>query len=504
MNIDALESSLAGPGNIRVLGAAGQWSKATYNNSDYSVFGLIEFRPTHTYTHLLPLSPQERRQYSFWRQIINDDMEGQLYRCEVKQAYLFSRPIPRHQLHLRKADGFLNRIEMGEESALMEELRRVALDILDLLGFAPTAILNLPVPFAYLVAAGTWRSFMLPSYNRRDVRATSSQWNTRWQMLRGFKPSMLPQPPPDLVLSVGQAPELSPELMQSAADHMQRQLQILESIGYPTDVDFKREVHSCLKAMQAYVDEQDGAAVRRLTTEFGNIGGPQEALEFLDMNTTAGPSTRIMYSSSFMIKCLLQSGLLRSDDKLVASIKSSLVLVLPETIRKPMLSMLDSVILPGKSQISRWRFLLDASLMMLLRQQLQTAYSNGERFIRWMQVDSSPQGGRNYELAVILQLERSKLLTALRLASALEGFARTVPTEDEYAVESGMISELKELFHFHWPPPMVLGSRQSGVKHKFQATMQMLFLDCGPFEHGRQFQRLCEENMAVTTDMGDE
>ena len=57
--------------------------------------------------------------------------------------------------------------------------------------------------------------------------------------------------------------------------------------------------------MQAYVDEQDGAAVRRLTTEFGNIGGPQEALEFLDMNTTAGPSTRIMYSASFMIKCFL-------------------------------------------------------------------------------------------------------------------------------------------------------------------------------------------------------
>ena len=76
MNIGALESSLAGPGNIRVLGAAGQRSKATYNNSDYSVFGLIEFRPTHTYTHELPLSPQERRQYSFWRQIINDDMEG--------------------------------------------------------------------------------------------------------------------------------------------------------------------------------------------------------------------------------------------------------------------------------------------------------------------------------------------------------------------------------------------------------------------------------------------
>ena len=118
--------------------------------------------------------------------------------------------------------------------------------------------------------------------------------------------------------------------------------------------------------------------------------------------------------------------------------------------------------------------------MMLLRQQLQTAYSNGERFIRWMQVDSSPQGGRNYELAVILQLERSKLPTVLRLASALEGFARTVPTEDEYAVESGMISELKELFHFHWPPPMVLDSRQSGVKHKLQATMQMLFLDCAP------------------------
>ena len=119
MNIDALESSLAGPGNIRVLGAAGQWSKAMYNNRDYSVFGLIEFRPTHTYTHLLPLSPQERRQYSFWRQIINDDMEGQLYRCEVKQAYLFSRPIPRQQLHLRKATGTLNRIEMGEKSALM-------------------------------------------------------------------------------------------------------------------------------------------------------------------------------------------------------------------------------------------------------------------------------------------------------------------------------------------------------------------------------------------------
>eukprot|EP00972_Heterocapsa_arctica_P114284 16441673-Heterocapsa_arctica.AAC.1 len=70
--------------------------------------------------------------------------------------------------------------------------------------------------------------------------------------------------------------------------------------------------------------------------------------------------------------------------------------------------------LPDKASISRWRVCLDAAYMLWYRRHCPAGHC-----VRYFMVDSSTQGGRDYELLVVCSVAHSQLADLYGLANEL-------------------------------------------------------------------------------------
>ena len=142
--------------------------------------------------------------------------------------------------------------------------------------------------------------------------------------------------------------------------------------------------------------------------------------------------------------------------------------------------------------------------MLTRRKRYLKSYSQSESHARWMQVDASKQGGRNYELVLIQSCRTSDLNRAMSLVVLLVRFDHDDPTEASYLVEKNMIAELSRLLDLHRPPAVVLGSSSSSTVAKLCVTLHALFLEVGSSFVCRAFAEYINEIMVPTTDFGDE
>lgn len=75
--------------------------------------------------------------------------------------------------------------------------------------------------------------------------------------------------------------------------------------------------------------------------------------------------------------------------------------------------------LPHKSTMSRWRLLVGTAFMLVRRKSV----SRGHVYL--LQVDSSPQGGRDYELMIVSSICEESLPECFRAANELIGLRFT-------------------------------------------------------------------------------
>jgi hypothetical protein len=73
--------------------------------------------------------------------------------------------------------------------------------------------------------------------------------------------------------------------------------------------------------------------------------------------------------------------------------------------------------LPNKATISKWRLLIDAALMLYMRDR----NLEGGRWYRYMMIDSSTQGGRDYELMICCSIRGEHISPLRRDAHSLIG-----------------------------------------------------------------------------------
>ena len=126
---------------------------------------------------------------------------------------------------------------------------------------------------------------------------------------------------------------------------------------------------------------------------------------------------RLIYKASFLIQTLIMRAMLANDAALREVIAMACKMVLPATIQGQVLSVIENphdFPLPHQSTVSRWRVCLDAAFMMYCRQHYPPS-----GFIRYAMVDSSPQGGRDYELIVVCHVVQEQLPQLVRAANAL-------------------------------------------------------------------------------------
>lgn len=111
------------------------------------------------------------------------------------------------------------------------------------------------------------------------------------------------------------------------------------------------------------------------------------------------------------------SNAIKDDSDLRDVLARSIRMTLPPTLAGPLASAVESedlVSLPSPSILSRWRFLLDAAFMLCCREAMLC-----DPQVRYLQIDSSTQGGKDYELIVLTCISKSSLALAMRKSNLL-------------------------------------------------------------------------------------
>ena len=113
-------------------------------------------------------------------------------------------------------------------------------------------------------------------------------------------------------------------------------------------------------ALQAFYKESCPEAARRAALSTRRHGIPD------------GGRHRLVYKVSFLVHVIVMSFLLRGSASLRESVVLALKLVLPPSILTQFVCLVEekACALPDAGSISRWRFLLDASLMLVERKGL--------------------------------------------------------------------------------------------------------------------------------------
>ena len=126
------------------------------------------------------------------------------------------------------------------------------------------------------------------------------------------------------------------------------------------------------------------------------------------------------------------------------------------------------------STVSRARFQVDVAYMLALRHKFQAGH--GVRVN--LMVDSSPQGGRDYELMVMTvvgveSLPLVYLQSQCLILLSIAGDDGPVPELREHQEHT---KQLKALIKTHAPPPVVVGRARTAFTYKLHAVMHGLLL----------------------------
>ena len=101
----------------------------------------------------------------FWRHLLDEDLDGQMYCCEVDLAWRLDFAVPVQQCSERKPVGLVVSLEQGQPANVFQQLHAIGQPGRPLT--PPSHGVRLPLPFAYLVASREWKTFVLLAVSSR-------------------------------------------------------------------------------------------------------------------------------------------------------------------------------------------------------------------------------------------------------------------------------------------------------------------------------------------------
>jgi hypothetical protein len=253
-------------------------------------------------------------------------------------------------------------------------------------GLAPNSFLQLPCHIAQLVSRGLWQYITMCPSMKFDV--TCSLKGLRFELQRVWRDG----PPTNFDLQEQTAENL---VTHGVGGGMFRW--IADSVaGWSSDIlqaavnaESREERRLQLEQMVTWLREVD-----RSSNESELINSRLQIGEFGNWNHRLQKFAS--YKAGFLLECLVLTFALRSASDLKSTLVHA-VQVLPPVWRSSLLSLMrDDASLPSAATLTRARLLVDVAFMLMqqriFRDLLQT------RPVLYGLVDSSPQGGRNWEL----------------------------------------------------------------------------------------------------------
>ena len=466
-----------------------------------AIAALVCVRAAWRYDHLRTQTPALREQYAFWRNVLPDgvDIEQRLIAFTVDDFASLDALVPVQQCSSTRPHGLVTELEQGQPERLLAESQRLQeFCARHAVHVAPGALIRLPSLFCSQVLEGPGELFYLPAFN--DLCPLHKYvWHCNWGRL-GLRSEALPTSRVTEIMQGRQAtaggrPEsITPDLLATLLDHLRNFAATLHSVQ---DRHQLQALHQDILSVQHLADDVTPVALQASIRDFrghAHMG-------------VSGVAHNVPYKAAFVVHVLLQCDLLAHDSLLKQSLQGALRLVVPKPLLPMLLQFSESVVpLPSKSQVSRWRFLLDTAYMLVSRSVRQDHSSSSS--VRWMMADSSVQGTHDYELLLMCSAKQAELPRALTLIEMMQHFAKGSDDAEELEQqqealeqEEALLKELRDIFCVHRPPPVTIGSGRGKVPDRFAAVVHAMFLEEGTAE---RVQLAMSEVVSCTTDMGTE
>lgn len=433
--------------------------------SDYddSILAIAHIEPAFIYNSLDLLDDAQTSQYRFWRRFAGAPMDGAINFFNITRVFAFKSYQPKQNFSRSRVKSFFTTLEEGEPERLLATLRHNGhvphwVDVAE----APVVMMRLPTPFARLVSSGRWTSVGVCGFQAyHNMSSSGVGWHKRGhpslvQLRRTF-------PLPCLATLDRQRPKLpslhDPEDMQLLADLLREAGGAVLRHGEGM-TEVLSTLHFVVSALQLHEDE------------FRNFLAESMCVS----DDMMRPATRAFHIT-FLISCFWATGLLRHDHDLREILTLGVSICLPQRLAKECSKYLVpggqmQMQLPSKATMSRMRGRIDAAWMMMTRDILRQLI-NSCGLALYVQVDASPQGGRDYDMIVYNIVKATDFLDLFQYISQLESFRELAKDERSrcYDKEAALMCKIREAIQWHVVPMVCLGQGRGSLALKFRAIL---------------------------------
>ena len=242
---------------------------------------------------------------------------------------------------------------------------------------------QIPPLWARLLCAGIWKELLIPEWDREDRRGFRGvrSWST------GFSKLMMNWPSLNLLRVVQFDVVDAPNLLESTSVTELCDLLCAlrnSAMSVPSAANLLDSASSWIDRLRRSSDD-----LQLMSTSASGLSSGQRLPK--------GSAYGIIY----MLNCFLLCSLLHQDSDLTEALVNASRILLPSNVAQRVVErLLDrSLPTPSKSCISKKRTTIDVAYMLLMREQIDKFVD--ENVCTYLQVDSSPQGGTDYELVVL-------------------------------------------------------------------------------------------------------
>jgi hypothetical protein len=356
------------------------------------IFGIVLLSLGQSYSFMQVYTAAERLQINFWEALLDYMvLDGRLFRFEVRHAVHLEQPVPLMQCGNSKQRGFVVGLEAGQADNLwpmLDEQEQALFGVRP-----PTVAVRLAPQHACLVVHGIWHSIFLPHLPRvwdAGARGGSTSMHVKWDLL-GIEQPDVGEPPALLSIS----PELSAQMALEVADALRHAARAMVGDG-----ERYEHMQSFVHCMQYVHNQLQPVYFAKMVKDLRNRAS--------HTSFDAIARRRLKYNTGWLLKVFLFSDCLRNSGELGLAMRHALQAIVPPTLLPMMQAVVDHAgdIQPSKGTLSRWRLLLDGSLMLWHRRQ------NGQlmnEFTRYMQADSSVQHGRCFQIVCMQSIRNGEL-----------------------------------------------------------------------------------------------
>ncbi|CAK9065537.1 unnamed protein product [Durusdinium trenchii] len=427
--------------------------------------------PHFAYDSLRLLTHEEALQLDMYRRLFpaKESMHGVLTFFNIKAQVQLQEPMPVQRVGVRKNRTFFQTLQEGQLDRLLELLSDFSQTPIPewltdaLRNNLAEGMVQLPGLVARLCASGAWTTFAVC-----DLKSSLFKG---WSVGSLWVPDQLPItrfPPPPRIENIVEA-----DIASKYARHLQ---ELFNGMDQEMQRDMPAGMTQDLHVLTASLQQ--------------HVSGMQVAYGHDEAVIQAGQDS---YNVFYLLHCFVLCDLLKSDKSLEEAVQHACRIALPKHIQDVVLNMLRNKKrpVPSPSTVSRLRLKLDVGWMMMTRNTIDKMLNVEGGVVVNCMVDSSPQGGHDYELLQVSIVRKRDLaqlhvdILALERMSNLSLEERVQNLQEEKVIMNRICS----CCHVFTPPPVLLGlgKGRSTLALKFHAAMHALYLMAGPSENLEKF-----------------